>query len=93
MRAPRKPHRSSTTIALLVAAATSACLAPPPPIVVDTPYGAVHAEHAETAAEVAVLLEDLAPRVQGALPGSQDRAIDVWVQDELRVYRAGAPGL
>jgi len=75
------------TACLLSALAATACLAPPPPIVVETPFGAVHAETQGTATEVAAMLEDLAPRVKALLPGSQDRSIDVWVQDELRVYR------
>ncbi len=67
--------------------ALPSCLAPPPPILVETPFGGVRAANAEKATEIAALLEDLAPRVQEVLPGSQDRAIDVWVQEKLRVYR------
>jgi len=64
-----------------------ACLAPPPPIVVDTPYGEVRAESEAKASEIAHLLSGLAPQVRAILPGCQQRPIDVWVQDELRVYR------
>ena len=62
-------------------------MAPPPPIVVATPYGNVRADSERTAAEFADLYEELAPRVRAALPGSQDREVDVWVQSELMVYR------
>ena len=63
------------------------CLAPPPPILVETPYGHVRADTREKASEVAQLLREYAPQVRSLLPGSQTRAVDVWVQDELRVYR------
>ena len=45
----------------------SACLAPPPPIVVETPFGDVHADSERKASEVAELLERLAPEVQAIL--------------------------
>ena len=61
-----------------------ACAATPPPVAVETPYGVVRAETEDKAEEVAVLLEDLAPRVQEVLPGTSDRPIDVWVQKVLR---------
>lgn len=85
---PLRSHLRALRRAALVALLATACLAPPPPIVVDTPFGAVRAESAEKAEEVADLLEELAPRVRAVLPGSQKRAIDVWVQNELRVYRS-----
>lgn len=72
---------------LLVLAALPACLAPPPPIVVDTPYGEVRADSEAKAEEIAGLLSGLAPQVREVLPGCQERPVDVWVQDELRVYR------
>lgn len=75
------------TAALAGALLTTGCLAPPPPIVVDTPFGEVRARDAEKAGEVARLLEKLAPEVKALLPGAQDRAIDVWVQEELAIYR------
>jgi hypothetical protein len=65
---------------------SAACLAPPPPILVETPFGEVRARSADRAGEVAELLERLAPEVRALLPGTQDRSIDVWVQDELAVY-------
>ena len=80
-------HTRSAVLACVFALLASACLAPPPPIVVDTPFGSVRASSEAKAEEVAGLLEELAPRVQELLPGSQEREIDVWVQDELRVYR------
>ena len=61
-----------------------ACAATPPPVAVATPYGVVRAETEEKASEVAVMLRDLAPRVQEVLPGTTDRPIDVWVQKVLR---------
>ena len=64
----------------------SGCLAPPPPIVVETPFGDVRARSEGKAIEVAALLERLAPEVRALLPGSQDRSVDVWVQEELQVY-------
>jgi hypothetical protein len=54
--------------------------------VVATPFGDVRARNAGTASEVAGLLQRLAPEVKAILPDAQDRAIDVWVQDELAVY-------
>jgi hypothetical protein len=70
----------------LASAFLVACLAPPPPIVVETPFGAVRAASRGKADEVANLLVRLAPEVKAILPGSQDRPIDVWVQDRLAVY-------
>ncbi len=78
-------HRLLPACAAVLSSA--ACLAPPPPIVVETAYGDVRASSEDTAAQVAGMLEVLAPRVRAVLPGSQERPIDVWVQDELRVYR------
>jgi hypothetical protein len=54
--------------------------------VVETPFGAVRAASHGKANEVAELLTRLAPEVRSVLPGAQDRAIDVWVQDRLAVY-------
>lgn len=73
-------------LAALAASLAASCLAPPPPIVVETPFGDVRASSRGKANEVAELLERLAPEVKAVLPGAQDRAIDVWVQDELAVY-------
>ncbi len=72
---------------LLLASLLGACLAPPPPIVVETPFGVVRASSKDKASEIATLLRRLAPQVRALLPGSQDRPIDVWVQENLRVYR------
>jgi hypothetical protein len=83
--APRLATRALVGLALALGAA--ACLAPPPPIVVGTPFGDVRADTPEKAREIAGLLEELAPRVRELLPGSQDRTVDVWVQNELQVYR------
>lgn len=63
------------------------CLAPAPPIVVETPYGDVFAGSESRATEVAGLLGRLAPEVRAVLPGTQDRPIDIWVQQKLAVYR------
>jgi hypothetical protein len=73
--------------AALLTLALVGCLSPPPPIVVETPFGDVRAMSEAKAAEVAELLEDLAPRVRELLPGCQERSVDVWVQDQLQVYR------
>lgn len=78
--------RARVTAALVSSLLAAGCLAPPPPIVVETPYGAVRARTSDKASEVADLLERLAPEVKALLPGAQDRAIDVWVQDQLAVY-------
>jgi hypothetical protein len=75
------------TAAVLALGLATGCLAPPPPILVDTPYGSVRARDVDKATEVAELLRRLAPEVKAILPGVQDRSIDVWVQDELAVYR------
>ena len=77
------------SLALLAGAASllAACLAPPPPIVVETPYGDVRADSENTAGVFADLLERLAPEVQRILPGSSKRPIDVWIQEEPRVWR------
>ena len=79
--------RTIRFLTLLLVCVSTACLAPPPPIVVETPFGDVRADTEGTAIEVAAMLEELAPQVKALLPGSQDREIDVWVQNELRVYR------
>jgi hypothetical protein len=66
---------------------TASCLAPPPPIALETPYGEVRAESESTAREFARLFEELVPRVRELLPGSQECGVDLWVQEELCVYR------
>lgn len=63
------------------------CLAPPPPISVDTAFGEVRAERDQEALEVADLLIEMAPQIREILPGVQDRRVDVWVQERLRLYR------
>jgi len=72
---------------MALALACGACLAPPPPVEVRTPVGEVRANSEETAERIATLLQDQLPRVRELLPGSQPRSIDVWVQEELQVYR------
>ena len=87
---PRQAERPGSAALFLASAAlflAQGCLAAPPPIVVATPFGDVRAESEEKASEVAELLRELAPRIQDVLPGSQERPIDVWVQEKLRVYR------
>lgn len=74
---------------VLSAGLAASCLAPPPPIVVDTPFGEVRARTADKAGEIAELLQRLAPEVKALLPGSQDRPVDVWVQEQLAVYLFG----
>ena len=54
---------------------------------VETAFGDVRASSERKAEEVAQLLEKLSPEVSALLPGSQDRSVDVWVQEELQVYR------
>ncbi len=85
--APARGARLISWLGLFLSLALGGCLAPPPPILVDTPYGNVRAASEAKASEIAGLLRDLAPQVQDLLPGAQRRPIDVWVQDELRVYR------
>ena len=82
----RRPARALFG-AVLGLVAFASCLAPPPPIVAPTPYGEVRARSAEKADHFASLLERLVPRVKEILPGTQDRDVDVWVQERLRVYR------
>ncbi|HED64969.1 MAG TPA: hypothetical protein ENJ09_05365 [Planctomycetes bacterium] len=77
---------AAATAALALAAS---CLAPPPPIVVSTPRGVVRAHSHPDAAATAALLEELAPGVRALLPGSQDRSVEVWVQQDLQLFRFG----
>ena len=74
-------------LSLFLFTSLTACLAPPPPIVVETPFGMVRATSKDKASEIADLLERLAPQVKALLPGTQNRPIDIWVQESLRVYR------
>lgn len=83
--APKRTGRGPCLGLLLLC--LGACLAPAPPIVVNTPYGRVRAESQASAEGVAQMLIQLAPRVQELLPGSQERSIEVWVQERLQVYR------
>jgi len=85
MARPLRPRRTSLFAGLALFACS--CLAPPPPIVVETPFGDVRADSQAQADRVANLLTELSPRLRRILPGCQDRTIDVWVQNELRVYR------
>ncbi|MEW6072202.1 MAG: hypothetical protein AB1726_06335 [Planctomycetota bacterium] len=78
-------RRAIAGAALLLPA--GACLAPPPAAAVETPFGTVRADTPESAAEFATLYERLVPRVRALLPGSQERPVELWVQEELMVYR------
>lgn len=75
------------TLRITFLAVVTGCLAPPPPIAVNTDFGEVRAERDEDALEVAELLMEMAPQIQEILPGCQDRRVDVWVQERLRLYR------
>lgn len=96
-RFPLRPDRILLPVVLL--AGLHACLTTPPPRSVTTPAGVVRANTIQRAREVAVLLEDLKPRVLGELPHSVSRVTEVWVQEEPRLYsfpeglHEGAEGL
>lgn len=77
---------SSLFLASLPALLALGCLAPAPPEAVTTSVGVVRAKTHETAVRYALMLEELYPIVQEALPGALDRPAEVWIQDVLRRY-------
>ncbi len=68
-----------------LAATLAACVSAPSASVVSG-HGIVRAPTTAEAAEVAVLLEDLHPRVQRMLPGTRSTRVEVWLQDRLRIF-------
>ena len=75
----------------LLLALLPGCLATPPVNRVATPLGTVRADEAARAEELATALAELAPRVAALLPGARTRTVDVWLQEEPRLYRFGKP--
>jgi hypothetical protein len=80
-----KPSGAICPTLLLVVA--SACQAVPPPASFGSPSGLVRAEDVARAEEVAILLEELRPRVASCLPDAECRAREVWVQLVPTLYR------
>lgn len=87
-------------IAVLVALCAVGCNAPAPghAVYVAKDVGAklaadvVRADDPEVAVEVATMLVDVKPAVIAALPGTRDRRLEIWVQDELSLFRGETAG-
>jgi hypothetical protein len=71
--------------ALLLVLALGSCVSPPRASVVSG-HGTVRAPTTEEARAVADLLEDLMPRLRALLPCTRDPKVEVWLQDELKIF-------
>ncbi len=69
-----------------LAAGLASCLAGPPAEEAPSRLGSVRAASRERAREVAALLDELAPRVEGAVPELTLRDLEVWVQESPTLY-------
>jgi hypothetical protein len=85
---PRGRITPASLLALVVlcAAGTSCRIAPPDARVVAR-RGLVRAPTLPDAHELARLLDEYYPRVKAALPSTRDRAVEVWSQEELGLWR------
>jgi hypothetical protein len=68
----------------------SSCVTPPAASV-ESLHGKVRAPTEEEAAVVAELLDDLHPRVRALLPGTEEQRVEVWLQEELRMFSMVEP--
>ena len=84
MRLLRSPFLFGT---LLVPPAFVACLAVPPRAVYEIEHGTVRADDPQEARAVADLLAVLRPRLLACLPDAREDHVEVWLQDEPRLYR------
>jgi len=78
-----KPRRSAVCAALLCAA----CQAAPPTYQVASEADLVRADSPFLATQVAQMLERNRARVLDLVPGSKSARLEIWLQDELRLYR------
>ena len=83
MRNLLKPRRSAVYAALLCAA----CQAAPPTYQVASEADLVRADSPFLATQVAQMLERNRARVLDLVPGSKSARLEIWLQDELRLYR------
>ena len=72
-------------VGLLIVCLVQACVAPPAASV-ESLHGIVRAPTPEEAASLAELLDDLHPRVRAVLPGTEAPRVEVWLQEELRMF-------
>lgn len=92
--------RSSLFAVVVVALCAFGCQAPPPGHVVYVApqvgltgsADVVRADDQAVAIDVATMLAELEPAVRAALPGTRGRRLEVWVQDELSLFRGETAG-
>jgi len=80
-------HRALAWVALLCATLLTGCRMSAPSVLAVSSAGTVHADSEQSARQVRDRLDELAPAVRNLLPGTEDRPIEVWVQQRLEVYR------
>lgn len=90
-RTPSRPTHPGTVLGAILLILLVGCQAVPPAHRVPTELGAVRADELARAQELAAALTELAPRVAELLPASRPRPVDVWVQEEPRLFRFGKP--
>jgi hypothetical protein len=84
---PSTRMRFSFVIVAAISGALAGCRASAPPQAVVGEFGTVRAANDESAALAAEYLESLVPRLHAMLPGTEPRAVEVWLQHELEIYR------
>jgi len=75
-----------TRVAASLLALTAACRVAPPPQSVSSEHGAVRAETVIEAQMLADLVNELYPRVRELVPDTPDQDIEIWQQDDLRLW-------
>lgn len=80
-------HTKRHTYALLAASLLAACQAAPPPYEVALDADVVRAESPFLATTVAGMLQRNRNRVLDLVPGSQLAPLEVWLQEDLQLYR------
>jgi len=68
-----------------VVVSSASCVAPPS-AKVEADHGLVRAPTPEEAERVAGMLDELLPEIRRVLPGTTSPHVEVWLQDELRLF-------
>jgi hypothetical protein len=74
----------------LVVMAAAACRAEPPPLAIEGTHGSVRATSLESAKRGEEWVAALVPAIRAALPATRERTLDVWLQQEIELWR-GSP--